>query len=72
MVIVDHAGPDIADGGHCRVCVGKNRDGTLELAQASFSQAEIQRESHVDLLNEEHVWVLRPNKRRPEGPAPIS
>jgi hypothetical protein len=71
MVIVDHAGPDIADGGHCRVAVGKNADGTVEFAQASFSQAEIQTENHVDLMNEEHIWILRPNKRRAEGPTPV-
>ncbi|MBI1945597.1 MAG: peptidoglycan-binding protein [Deltaproteobacteria bacterium] len=72
MVIVDHAGPGVADGGHCRVAVTKHGDGSFDFAQASFSQAEKQTESHVDLMGEEHIWVLRPNKRRAEGPAPVA
>ncbi|OGQ26036.1 MAG: hypothetical protein A2138_19075 [Deltaproteobacteria bacterium RBG_16_71_12] len=72
MVIVDHAGPGVADGGHCRVAVAKHGDGSFDFAQASYSQAELQTESHVDLMGEEHIWVLRPSKRRAEGPAPVT
>ncbi|MCC7075334.1 MAG: peptidoglycan-binding protein [Deltaproteobacteria bacterium] len=72
LVIVDHAGPGVADGGHCRVAVAKHGDGSFDFAQASFSQAERQTESYLDLMGEEHLWVLRPNKRRAEGPAPIA
>jgi hypothetical protein len=71
MVIVDHMGGDVADGGHCRVATKVNGDGTIDFAQASFTQAEIQTESHADLMGEEHIWILRPNKKRPEGPAAI-
>jgi peptidoglycan hydrolase-like protein with peptidoglycan-binding domain len=71
MVIVDHLGNDVADGGHCRVAVAKNNDGTFGFAQAGFSAAEIRTENHNALMNEEHIWILRPNKRRPEGPAPV-
>ncbi len=71
MLIVDHQGGAVADGGHCRVCTAKNADGTFEFAQASFTQAEIQTEGVQDVIGEEAIWVLRPNKRRPEGPAPI-
>jgi hypothetical protein len=74
LVIVDHqgGGPGQSDGGHCRVCVAKNGDGTFEFAQASFDHAEVQHESHLDVMNEEHIWILRPNKRRPEGAAPVT
>lgn len=72
MVIVDHAGPGVADGGHCRVAVAKNADGSFDFAQASFTKAEVQTEGHSDLMGEEHIWVLRPNKRRAEGPAPVA
>ncbi len=72
MVIVDHAGPGVADGGHCRVAVAAHGDGSFDFAQASFAQAERQTESYQDLMGEEHIWVLRPNERRAEGPAPIA
>jgi hypothetical protein len=71
MVIVDHMGSDVADGGHCRVATGVHPDGTVDFAQASHAQAEVQREGVSDLMNEETIWVLRPNKKRPEGPARI-
>jgi hypothetical protein len=62
LIIVDHIGTDVADGGHCRVLVGKNDDGTYEFAQASFDSAQVKTESSGRLTNEETIWILRPNR----------
>lgn len=71
MLIVDHMGGDVADGGHCRVATKVHGDGTCDFAQASFERAEIQTENFRDLMGEEHIWILRPNKKRPEGATAI-
>lgn len=66
LIIVDHMGDDVADGGHCRVLVGKNPDGTYEFAQASYDSALVRNESTSRLTGEETIWVLRPNRPRVE------
>jgi len=69
MVIVDHMGDDVADGGHVRVVTGNNTikpdgSGTLDAAQASHARAEIQQEGVSDFTGEEKIWILRPNRPR--------
>lgn len=71
MIIVDHMGSDVADGGHCRVVV-ENRfaeDGTVACAQASFDSALVKDERLSSFTGEETIWILRPSKPRPEGAA---
>jgi hypothetical protein len=72
LVIVDHIGTDVADGGHCRVATAVHGDGTFDFAQASQDQAEVKRQDYMAFTNEETIWVLRANKKRPEGPARLS
>ncbi len=62
LIIVDHMGDDVADGGHCRVLVGKNPDGTYEFAQASHDAALVRTEGASRLSGEESIWILRPNR----------
>lgn len=64
LIIVDHLGTDVADGGHCRVLVAKNPNGTYEFAQASYDSALIRNEDNSRLTNEETIWILRPNRPR--------
>jgi hypothetical protein len=73
MIIVDHMGGDVADGGHCRVVVKNDlaSGGNLENAQASFDSALVRSEGVPAFMGEEHIWILRPNKPRAEGPAPV-
>lgn len=66
LLMVDHMGSDVADGGHCRVVIANNMDadgsGYVECAQASFSAAEIQNERLSEFTGEEHIWILKPNR----------
>lgn len=73
MIIVDHMGSDVADGGHCRVVVKNDfaTGGDLENAQASFDSAVVKSEGVSAFTGEERIWILRPNKPRAEGPAPV-
>ncbi len=66
LLIVNHQGPDIADGGHCRVVVGNNlsKDGTLDCAQASSDAAVVRKEDLSRFTGEEVVWLLRPMRER--------
>lgn len=64
LLIADHLGTDVADGGHCRVYLGKDADGHHRFAQAAQGQAEIQLEGPADVQGEEHLWILRPNTAR--------
>jgi len=73
MIVVDHMGDDVADGGHVRVVTGNNHikpdgSGTLDAAQASHSRAEIQQEGVSDFTGEEKIWILRPNRPRAGNP----
>jgi hypothetical protein len=68
LIMVDHMGSDVSDGGHCRVVVANDLQpdgsGIIECAQASFDAAEIQNERLGDFVNQEHIWVLKANKPR--------
>ncbi len=66
LVVVDHQGSGVRDGGHVRVIVenslDENGDGVLRAAQASYDTGEIQNEGVSDFTGEETIWVLRPNR----------
>lgn len=64
MLIADHVGTEVADGGHCRVYLGKDENGNHRFAQAAQGRAEIQLETPDDVMGEEHLWILRPNTPR--------
>ncbi|MBI3182401.1 MAG: peptidoglycan-binding protein [Myxococcales bacterium] len=66
MLMADHLGDTVADGGHTRVVVANNfeRNGTVDFAQASFDQATIKSEAPGSLVGEERIWLLRPNRPR--------
>ncbi len=66
LLIVDHRGDDVADGGHCRVVIENNfaKDGTLACAQASRNEALIRDEAIHKFTGEETIWILRPNRPR--------
>ncbi|MGI5863436.1 MAG: hypothetical protein ACOX6T_15470 [Myxococcales bacterium] len=66
LIIVNHVGPDAADGGHCRVVTENNfeTDGTVDCAQASFDAAMVKQEGVSSFMGEEIVYLLRPCKVR--------
>ena len=71
LVIVDHEGGDVADGGHVRVVVANEMDaegrGVLKAAQASRGAGEIQEELIGEFTGEERIWILRPNRPRSDA-----
>lgn len=71
LIMVDHLGDGVADGGHTRVVMKNDlqADGSGEIhsAQATASEAAVRGETLSAFTSEEVVWVLRPNRRR-EGP----
>jgi peptidoglycan hydrolase-like protein with peptidoglycan-binding domain len=74
LIIVRHpGGGNAADGGHCRVCIENDVDtaGTVSCAQGSFDAAVVKDQVVDDFSREDHVWVLRPMVKRPEGKAAI-
>lgn len=68
MIIVDHRGDEIADGGHCRVVMDNKMkpDGTgyIACAQASRDAGKIRDEHLSRFTGEETLWILRPSKAR--------
>lgn len=68
MIIVDHMGSDVADGGHCRVVTENNMSadgkGTIKCAQASSDKGRVRDEDVGRFTGEETIWILRPNKPR--------
>jgi hypothetical protein len=68
MIIVDHRGDEVADGGHCRVVMSNGMteggDGNIPCAQASRASGQIRDEELYKFTGEEKIWVLRPNKPR--------
>ncbi len=66
LLIVNHQGPDQADGGHCRVIVANDmdKDGTVACAQASFDAAVVKHEGVGSFTGEEVVHLLRPCRLR--------
>ncbi|MDF5733770.1 MAG: peptidoglycan-binding domain-containing protein [Rhizonema sp. PD38] len=63
FVMVDHLGSGIQDGGHTRVAVANNFQTlhTASFAQATYEKSLVQLEGVEQLLNEENIWLLRPN-----------
>lgn len=67
VVTVDHPGASGSDGGHVRVCVGRDESGAPLFAQARMNSAEVIAEpvtSSSRFLNEEAIYILRPNTPR--------
>lgn len=66
MLIVDHRGDDVADGGHCRVVIDNKMkpDGTgyIACAQASRDSGKVRNEQISRFTGEETLWILRPNR----------
>lgn len=71
MIIVDHRGDEVADGGHCRVVMANDLteggNGSISCAQASRASGLIRDEALFKFTGEEKVWILRPNKVRKQG-----
>jgi LysM repeat protein len=71
LLMVDHMGAAITDGGHTRVVManGLREDGSGEIssAQATQSEGAIRAEGLSSFSGEEHVWVLRPNRPRADA-----
>lgn len=74
LIMVDHLGDGVADGGHTRVVMqnGLQADGSGEIhsAQATASEAAVRGEALSSFMYEEKLWVLRPNLRREGPPVP--
>ncbi len=66
MILVDHLGDDVADGGHTRVVITNDwaESGTLTAAQASRGDARVKSHSIHHFTGEETLWILRPNQPR--------
>jgi hypothetical protein len=66
LIIVDHMGDDVADGGHCRVVVENNlaTGGKIHNAQASSNSALVREEGIGSFTGEETIWILRANRPR--------
>ncbi len=66
VVTVDHAGAAGSDGGHVRVCVGRDDTGRPLFAQAKQDAAHVVPEGVNDAnwSNEDAIYILRPNTPR--------
>jgi hypothetical protein len=63
LIMVDHRGDDVADGGHTRVVTAAmDGDGLIEAAQASSDRARVKTHGVNDFTGEETLWILRPNR----------
>jgi hypothetical protein len=64
LVMVDHLGQGVADGGHTRVATSAydSDSQTFEAGMASFSAAEVKTVGVSSFTGEETLWVLRPNR----------
>ena len=69
LIIVNHNGPDAADGGHCRVVTANNfaTDGTVDCAQASSDAAKVKAEGVSSFTGEEVIYLLRPCRLRAQS-----
>jgi hypothetical protein len=69
VVTVDHPGPPGSDGGHVRICVGRDEQGRPLFAQASQMSAEVRAEAIDDAnwLTRDGIYILRPNTPRQNG-----
>lgn len=72
LLMVDHLGADVTDGGHTRVVMANDLQadgsGSIHSAQATQSEAAVRGEGLSSFMYEEHVWILRPNRPRPGQP----
>lgn len=72
LLMVDHLGTDVSDGGHTRVVMGNDLQadgsGSIHSAQATMTEAAIRGEGLSSFMSEEHVWILRPNRPRADQP----
>ena len=70
VVTADHAGAAGSDGGHVRVCVGRDDTGRPLFAQAKQQSAEVVAEGATDAnwVNEDAIYILRPNTPRVQAP----
>jgi hypothetical protein len=72
LLMVDHMGTDVSDGGHTRVVMANDlqADGTGQIhsAQATMTEGAIRGEGLSSFTGEEHVWILRPNRPRADQP----
>ena len=64
LVMTDHRGGDVSDGGHTRVATTAFDPETMtfEAAQASSDAGRIKTTGVGAFAGEEHIWVLRPNR----------
>jgi peptidoglycan hydrolase-like protein with peptidoglycan-binding domain len=63
LLMVDHLGAGVADGGHTRIItVPMNAEGVLEAAQASSDKARVKTHGVGTFTGEETLWILRPNR----------
>lgn len=73
LIMVDHLGTEVADGGHTRVVMANelraDGSGVVHSAQATLNAATVRAEGVSAFTNEEHIWILRPNRPR-GGSAP--
>jgi hypothetical protein len=69
VVTVDHPGASGSDGGHVRVCVGRDEQGRPLFAQAKQDSAQVVPETADRFVGEDAMFILRPNTpRRPLTP----
>jgi hypothetical protein len=66
VVTADHAGASGADGGHVRVCVGRDEQGRPVFAHAQQDQARVEAQGLYDAPwgDEDALYILRPNTPR--------
>lgn len=66
LLMANHMGADISDGGHTRVVVANNflENGTIDCAQARQDAAKVLTHSWTDLSGEEALFLLRPSVPR--------
>ncbi|MDJ0620730.1 MAG: peptidoglycan-binding domain-containing protein [Calothrix sp. MO_192.B10] len=65
FLMVDHPGAGVQDGGHTRVAITNNfhGNGTVSFAQATYESSLIRQENVDRLMNEEVIWLMRPNTK---------
>ena len=64
LIMVDHLGEGVADGGHTRVATSAfdRETETFEAGMASFAAAEVKTVGVGNFTGEETLWVIRPNR----------
>jgi hypothetical protein len=64
LVMSDHRGDGVADGGHTRIATTgyDSETKSFEAAQASSSDGRIKNTTMSNFTGEEHIWILRPNR----------